>query len=182
LLDNNELDYGYRRIFDKTLLTSSLRTIHSDLSRKRFSETPHGQIEAVSRFFKLDPKGVCNTLRAGTGSDRGAFTSPRPIHPFTSRCITVREAARLHSYPDWYRFHVTKWHGFRQIGNSVPPLLAKAVAGQIIDVLGIKPEAPEDVINTGNEKLLSLTMAEAAKLFDVPFETIPKRRRIFTEN
>nr|WP_319923570.1 DNA cytosine methyltransferase [Klebsiella pneumoniae] len=65
--------------------------------------------------------GLCNTLRAGTASDRGAFTSPRPIHPIYPRVITVREAARLHSYPDWFRFHVTKWHGFRQVGNSVPP-------------------------------------------------------------
>lgn len=177
LLDNKPSDYGYCRNFDRTLLTSSLRTVHNDTSRRRFSETPHGQIEPISRFFKLDPNGVCNTLRAGTGSDRGAFTSPRPIHPFTSRCITVREAARLHSYPDWFRFHVTKWHGFRQIGNSVPPLLAKAVAGKIIEALGIKPEITEDSIDTGNEKLLSFTMAEAAKFFDISFSSIPKRKR-----
>ncbi len=90
--------------------------------QRRFLATKHGDTEPISRFHKLDPKGVCNTIRAGTASDRGAFTSPRPIHPFSPRCITVREAARLHSYPDWFRFHVTKWHGFRQIGNSVPPL------------------------------------------------------------
>src|SRR5437660_4657073 len=92
-------------------------------------------MESISRFLKLSPDAYCNTLRAGTASDRGAFTSPRPIHPVTPRCITVREAARLHSYPDWFRFHATKWHGFRQIGNSVPPLLALAVAREIARVL-----------------------------------------------
>ncbi|WP_458020251.1 DNA cytosine methyltransferase, partial [Klebsiella pneumoniae] len=75
-------------------------------------------VEPISRFKKLSMNGLCNTLRAGTASDRGAFTSPRPIHPIYPRVITVREAARLHSYPDWFRFHVTKWHGFRQVGNS----------------------------------------------------------------
>ena len=32
--------------------------------------------------------------------------------------LTVREAARLHSFPDWFRLHRTKWHGFRQVGNA----------------------------------------------------------------
>ncbi|MFM6055520.1 MAG: DNA cytosine methyltransferase, partial [Sphaerospermopsis kisseleviana] len=116
------------------ILTSSLRTKHSPASEERFASTPHGKNEPISRFYKLDPDGLCNTLRAGTASNKGAFTSPRPIHPFTPRCITVREAARLHSFPDWFRFHPTKWHGFRQIGNSVPPLLAQAVAAEIIKV------------------------------------------------
>ena len=65
------------------------------ISRRRFAETEPGQTEPVSRFHKLDPHGVCNTLRAGTNTDRGAFTSPRPIHYLYNRCITVREAARL---------------------------------------------------------------------------------------
>lgn len=75
-------DYSEPRQFDATVLTSSLRTVHSDLSKKRFLETKPGETEPVSRFHKLDPKGVCNTIRAGTASDHGAFTSPRPIHPF----------------------------------------------------------------------------------------------------
>lgn len=170
-------DFSYRRAFDRNILTSSLRTVHTELSRERFVATPHGETEPVSRFHKLDPNGVCNTLRAGTNSDRGAFTSPRPIHPFTPRCITVREAARLHSYPDWFRFHVTKWHGFRQIGNSVPPLLGQAVAERVIAALDIEVAVPERVIELGDPSLLSFNMAEAAKYFDVPEDTIAKRER-----
>jgi DNA (cytosine-5)-methyltransferase 1 len=90
-------DYSTPREYDATLLTSSLRTIHTDLSKRRFLETRPGDTEPVSRFHKLDPKGVYNTIRAGTASDHGAFTSPRPIHPFSPRCITVRAVARLHS-------------------------------------------------------------------------------------
>lgn len=106
-------NFAHPRIFDDGLMTSSLRTKHTELSRSRFAATKPNETEPVSRFFKLSAHGYCNTLRAGTGSERGAFTSPRPIHWQFPRCITNREAARLHSFPDWFRLHSTKWHGFR---------------------------------------------------------------------
>ena len=158
------------------LLTSSLRTIHTPLSRKRFKATAPGDTEPVSRFLKLDPNGVCNTIRAGTASDRGAFTSPRPIHPFSPRCITVREAARLHSYPDWFRFHVTKWHGFRQVGNSVPPLLGQAVASKIMERVGKKTER-EEPRSVGDPLLLEFNMSDAAARYGVAANVIPHRIR-----
>jgi DNA (cytosine-5)-methyltransferase 1 len=163
-------------------LTSSMRTIHTKLTQERFQETPFGDTEPVSRFLKLDPAGLCNTLRAGTASDRGAFTSPRPIHPFSPRCITVREAARLHSYPDWFRFHVTKWHGFRQVGNSVPPLLAQAVAGQFAAALGVgepkKSSVPTERTSGDDEvRLIEMNMSRAAEYFGVPTTVIPQRLR-----
>jgi len=170
-------DYSVPREFDSALLTSSLRTIHTELSRKRFQVTKHGDTEPVSRFHKLDPKGICNTIRAGTASDHGAFTSPRPIHPFSPRCITVREAARLHSYPDWFRFHVTKWHGFRQIGNSVPPLLARAVASAVREAIQVHPHHSERPLSLGASDLLWFGMAEAAARYSVPADVIPKRTR-----
>lgn len=172
-------DMSYLREFDPHLLTASLRTDHTDQTRKRFSETEHGKTEPVSRFHKLHPDGVCNTLRAGTDSARGAFTSPRPIHPYLPRVITVREAARLHSYPDWFRFHVTKWHGFRQIGNSVPPLMARAVARQIVKALGVKPRKPKTVITPGmgSDDLLSFDMKTAANYYQVPATVIAQRAR-----
>jgi DNA (cytosine-5)-methyltransferase 1 len=170
-------DYSVPREFDGALLTSSLRTIHTELSRKRFQETRHGGTERVSRFHKLDPNGICNTIRAGTASDHGAFTSPRPIHPFSPRCITVREAARLHSYPDWFRFHVTKWHGFRQIGNSVPPLLARAVASKVREAIDVRPHRPERPLPLGAPDLLSFGMAEAAARYGVRADVVPRRTR-----
>jgi len=158
------------------LLSSSLRTVHTQESIERFSRTPFGETEPISRFHKLDPDGICNTLRAGTASDHGAFTSPRPIHPKSPRCITVREAARLHSYPDWFRFHVTKWHGFRQIGNSVPPLLAQAVASKLVEQLTTHlPTAKTGEV--GDPSLLALNMSEAAEKYGVPASVIPQRLR-----
>jgi len=177
-LGSREDNYLYERRYDLRMLTSSLRTQHTLESIKRFESTPHGTTEPISRFFKLDPEGICNTLRAGTPSNRGAYTSPRPIHPFTPRCITVREAARLHSYPDWFRFHATKWHGFRQIGNSVPPLLAKAVALEIIKALGIEPFYSDIVLSLGDVSLVTLDMSRAAKLFGVNPHVIEPRTSV----
>jgi DNA (cytosine-5)-methyltransferase 1 len=143
-------DYSYPRLYPDHRLTSSRLTRHSETSIARFQRTPPGKIEKVSRFYKLDPDGFCNTLRAGTPDDQGGHTAPRPIHYDSPRCITVREGARLHSYPDWFRFHVTKWHGFRQVGNSVPPLLARAIAREIIKALKIDPIKPKTAIALGN--------------------------------
>lgn len=173
----SEDDYSYKRLFDAQVLTSSIRTQHSELSVKRFQETIPGKTEPISHFRKLERNGICNTLRAGTARNRGAFTSPRPIHPVTGRCITVREAARIHSYPDWFRFHITKWHGFRQVGNSVPPLLAKAVGAEIIHALGVTPCKPEGQMQLGKESLLRLNMSQAAKHYGVSANVIEQRTR-----
>ena len=171
------LDYSYLRNFNPTLLTASLRTEHTPISQRRFAVTKQGETEAISRFKKLHPDGLCNTLRAGTDSARGAFTSPRPIHPFLPRVITVREAARLHSYPDWFRFHATKWHGFRQIGNSVPPLLGRAVAAQVIKALGVQPGKPKAVFQAGHDDLLEFRMWRASEYFGVAKNVIAQRTR-----
>ncbi len=159
--------FGYQREWNPELLTCSMRTDHSDISRRRFLETPPGSVEPISRFFRLSGDGVSNTLRAGTDSARGAFTSPRPIHYSKSRCITVREMARLHSFPDWFRFHETKWHGARQIGNAVPPYLARAVADKIIDALGAEPEQPGQVVELGHTELLRMDMSQASRYWNI---------------
>jgi DNA (cytosine-5)-methyltransferase 1 len=161
---NNRLAwyYGYKRVWDPQVLTSSWRTGHSDITRRRFDETEPGSVEPISRFFKLSRDGLSNTLRAGTDAARGAFTSPRPIHYEYPRCVTAREMARLHGYPDWFRVHATKWHGARQIGNSVPPPLARAIASQVVRALGFAPAPPIAANDLGDEGLLSLAVNEAA--------------------
>lgn len=158
---------GYKRAWDSQLLTSSARTVHTQISRTRFSETEPGTVEPISRFFKLSSFGLANTLRAGTDGARGAFTSPRPIHYAHPRCITVREMARLHGFPDWFRFHATKWHGARQVGNSVPPPLARAVARAVLRGLDLTPARPNEVLSLGDPSLLYLEMSEAAEHFGV---------------
>jgi DNA (cytosine-5)-methyltransferase 1 len=114
-----------------TDLSGCARSLHGTKTVKRFTATEQGSREPISKFDRLTKAGAALTLRAGTGPENGSFMAPRPIHPVHPRCITVREAARLHSFPDFFQFDGTKWHGFRQVGNSVPPLLARAVAATI---------------------------------------------------
>jgi DNA (cytosine-5)-methyltransferase 1 len=166
-LSNDAWHYGYVREWDRTALTSSARTDHSVISRRRFGETAPGHVEPISRFYRLNGSGVSNTLRAGTDAARGAFTSPRPIHFALPRCVTVREMARLHGFPDWFRFHATKWHGARQIGNAVPPPLGRAVAGAVIAALGCVPIRPAAKISLGDASLVYKDMSQASDYFGI---------------
>lgn len=166
-MTNEAWHFAHPRQWDPSILTSSARTDHTEISRRRFSETAEGEIEPISRLFKLPSTGVSNTLRAGTDGARGAFTSPRPIHFRFDRCITVREMARLHGFPDWFRFNATKWHGARQIGNAVPPPLARAVARQVVAALGFVPSRPSEAIALGNPALLEMDVTNASAHFGI---------------
>ena len=59
------------------------------------------------------------------------------IHPKFNRAISAREAARLQSFPDDYIFYGTKDSVYQQIGNAVPPVLGRAVAETILEILGV---------------------------------------------
>jgi DNA (cytosine-5)-methyltransferase 1 len=108
-------------------ITGFIATTHTPEVIEQFINTPPGAREAKSRAKKLEWDGLCVTLRAGSGNR----TALRPIHPCEPRVISVREAARLHSFPDWFNFSEGILHAHREIGNSVPPLLAYAVGMQI---------------------------------------------------
>lgn len=159
-------DFAYRRSWNPQLLTSSMRTQHTANSIERFAAMLPNQRESISHLRRLDFDGLSHTLRAGTGAERGSYTSPRPIHPTRSRVISVREAARLHSFPDWFRFHQTKWHGFRQVGNAVPPLLAQAIGRHAIAALEIHPIMPQQSLCFGNTQLLRLKNTEAVSYWN----------------
>jgi DNA (cytosine-5)-methyltransferase 1 len=166
-------DYSYPRQWDRAQVTSSMRTAHRLKPRQRMDRTAPGEFETKSRLYRLDGGGLCPTLRAGSGYDRGSYTAPRPIHPDLPRVITVREAARLHSFPDWFRFHPTKWHGFRQVGNALPPYLGQAVAAEIVRCLGVEPVHPTESIPLGDSELLAAGMLKAAEHFGAEREAIP---------
>jgi DNA (cytosine-5)-methyltransferase 1 len=57
------------------------------------------------------------------------------IHPEQHRCLSVREAARVQSFPDWFRFSGYPSNAYRQIGEAVPPLLGKHLGKAIFDAL-----------------------------------------------
>ena len=110
-------------------------TVHNSRVVQRYSNTLPGKVDSVSRAKRLEWNGLCPTLRAGTGADKGSHQAVRPIHPEQGRVITVREAARLQGFPDWFLFHPTKWHSFRMIGNSVSPIVSRSILQLIKDKL-----------------------------------------------
>jgi DNA (cytosine-5)-methyltransferase 1 len=112
-------------------------TVHSQKIAERYAATPNGKIDRISKSYRLEWEGHCPTLRAGTGSEKGSFQAVRPLHPDQGRVITVREAARLQGFPDWFEFHPAKWHSFRMIGNSVSPLVSRAVLTAISERMSL---------------------------------------------
>lgn len=113
-------------------ISGCMGTRHTREVEERYRRLEPGEIDAVSKAVRLRPDGFCPTLRAGTGSDKGSHQAVRPIHYEYPRVITVREAARLQGFPDWFVFHRTKWHSFRQIGNSVSPIVAERIFRAIL--------------------------------------------------
>ena len=116
-----------QRLKHHSEVSGCLGTAHAQDTITRFSALGGGRVDRISRYVRLDLDGFCPTLRAGTGADHGSYMAARPIHPTHPRVITPREAARLQGFPDWFVFDRTKWHSFRQIGNSVSPLAAEGV-------------------------------------------------------
>ncbi len=115
------------RYLGKNQVSGCMGTRHSIEVEARYAALKFGEQDQISRSVRLNPEGFCPTLRAGTGSDKGSFQAVRPIHYKEARVITPREAARLQGFPDWFVFHDTKWHSFRQIGNSVSPIVAEEI-------------------------------------------------------
>lgn len=166
-------DFSDPRSWDRYRLSSVGLTCHSDEVIERFEGLGPGERDAVGRLPRLDHSAQSPTLRAGTGRDHGSFTSARPVHHRSPRVITVREAARLQGFPDWFGFHATKWHGFRQVGNSVPPPLARAVASSVRESAGETPFRMTRKLDLGEDELLEMSLSEAADYFELDRTQLP---------
>jgi DNA (cytosine-5)-methyltransferase 1 len=129
--DNDAID----RLIKQSEVSGCFGTRHSKDVTKRYAALGPGEQDQVSKSTKLKPYGLCPTLRAGTDNTKGSYQAVRPIHHIKPRVITPREAARLQGFPDWFQFHETKWHSFRQIGNSVCPIVAEKVLSAIKSTL-----------------------------------------------
>lgn len=122
---------------EERIVSGFLPTTHIPSTVARFAELAPGKADKISKSVRLDPTGYCPTLRAGTGPERGSYQAVRPVHPYSPRVICPREAARLQGFPDWFQFNDTKWHAFRQIGNSVSPIVAEAILSKILSALKV---------------------------------------------
>ncbi|MEQ1886054.1 MAG: DNA cytosine methyltransferase [Bryobacteraceae bacterium] len=87
-------------------------------------------------YGRLKADGQAPTVTGGFDS----FTRGRYGHPLANRPITPREAARLQGFPDWFRFHGTRWDIRHQIGNAVPCPLSKAIGESIKKTLALEDQ------------------------------------------
>ncbi len=104
---------------------------HGPRVRERYRWVEPGGRDRTDHTDRIDPDRPSGTVLVGSGGGGG-----RPhIHPHEPRVITVREAARLQSFPDWYAFRGTSTAQYRQVGNAVPPLLAYEVGRKIREAI-----------------------------------------------
>jgi len=85
----------------------------------------------TKRYGRLHPDTLCSTVLTKCDPHWGSF-----FHPTQDRVISVREAARIQSFPDHYKFTGSVTQQYEQVGNAVPPLMAKAIGESIKSMIG----------------------------------------------
>jgi len=86
----------------------------------------------TKRYGRLHPNGLASTILTKCDPHWGSF-----FHPEQDRIISIREAARLQSFPDSFHFLGSLTEQYRQVGNAVPPLLAHAIGQSIASHLEV---------------------------------------------
>lgn len=92
------------------------------LARGVEMEFPYDRSSFKDRYTRQDRNSLCSTIVAHLKSDGLMF-----IHPTQVRSLTPREAARVQTFPDTFKFSGSRSHVFTQIGNAVPPLVGRKV-------------------------------------------------------
>jgi DNA (cytosine-5)-methyltransferase 1 len=120
---------------------------------------PYDPRKFPNKWRKMDEEEPARTLMAHLGKDTYSH-----IHyaDAQQRVISVREAARLQSFPDGFRFSGKMNAAFRQIGNSVPPLLAWAIAHELLSQLGAKIQHPFPDYQLGAQQQERSTVVKVA--------------------
>lgn len=134
-------DYQKQLRGNETILHNHVATKHSKAALVKLAMIPKGKGKEVlpkelltksiysGTWCRLLEDGYAPTIttRFDTPSS-GRFT-----HPVLDRCLTIREAARIQSFPDSFVFYGNRTSQMKQVGNAVPPLLAYYIAKQILN-------------------------------------------------
>ena len=108
----------------------------------------------TKRYGRLHPDGLASTILTKCDPHWGSY-----IHPDQDRIISVREAARLQTFPDTVRFYGSLVDQYKQVGNAVPPLLAKAIGERIkwcLSTLEAGENPLADVTVSGSQMSLNI--------------------------
>ncbi len=137
-----------KQLRDSDILKNHIITKTTDVAMARFKALNQGQnFHSLNDSLKTntytDVKRTQNTiyLRLNYEEPSGTVINVRKsmwIHPTLDRAISIREAARLQTFPDSFVFCGSKDKQYQQVGNAVPPIMAKAIAKQLATTLGKK--------------------------------------------
>lgn len=124
-------------------------TFHSPAMLEMFRNLQPGERDPKSHHDRLEANRPAYTLRAGNGN----FSPLRPIHYKYDRVISVRESARIQSFPDSFVWPtgMSRLQQYRQVGNAVPPILASAIARHLAAAAGFALDAGQFGIEPARE-------------------------------
>lgn len=146
--NNIEKDFYRKIILDSNKIYNHVCTDTRSIALKRFEYIDQGNnFHSLPDELKgtyTDPKRTQNTIYKRLVYDKPSDTVVNVrksmwIHPIKNRAVSAREAARLQSFPDSYKFLGTKDSVYQQIGNAVPPLLGRVVAEEILNLFNDEP-------------------------------------------
>lgn len=123
---------------DLAIYKTAIEKWNKDQERLKYPDLPEelkthrNESSFIDRYKVVNGKGVSHTVVAHIAKDGHYY-----IHPDIGQCrsISVREAARLQSFPDDFYFEGSRSAAFKQIGNAVPPLMANAIAKKMKELL-----------------------------------------------
>lgn len=133
-----------QQLRDSDILKNHIITKTTDVAMARFKALQQGDnfhsLEDSLKTTYTDAKRTQNTiyLRLKYDEPSGTVMNVRKsmwVHPTLDRAISIREAARLQTFPDSFVFCGSKDKQYQQVGNAVPPLMAKAIAKQLAATL-----------------------------------------------
>ena len=115
-------------------------------------EFPYDRGSFKDRYTRQDRNNLCSTIVAHLKSDGLMF-----IHPTQVRSLTPREAARVQTFPDTFKFSGSRSHVFTQIGNAVPPLVGRKVGLGILQYLeeSENKDRRTELVGSEREKVVS---------------------------
>ena len=119
--------YNHKASNHKQIAIDKLKMIPPEQGKEFLPEELHGKQKFKTTWGRLKWDEVSPTIDTRFDASSNGTNN----HPFLHRAITPREAARLQSFDDNFIFYGSKVHVRKQVGNAVPPLLAKAIADKI---------------------------------------------------
>lgn len=128
--------YNHKASNHKQVAIDKLKLIPPEQGKECLPEELHGNQKFKTTWGRLKWDSLSPTIDTRFDASSNGTNN----HPFLHRAITPREAARIQSFDDEFVFMGSKVYIRKQIGNAVPPLMAKAIADQIANYFGLEKE------------------------------------------